>query len=397
MGESRANPKAGVDDGNDEGKSPLKTWLEWLKVVLVPLTLLGLGALINISLDRRQQREDDVRLYTEMMGKREDSDSGLRKDMFNSMMSTFMPRDEKQRLPRNDQLRQDVLSLELLAYNFHESLNLAPLFKEVSRRIGNQPKGPNKELQDRLEAVRYAVIRHQLAVLSDSGTVVPGYATFRIKEDKKDKKEKKEDDEDKAFFDFYPKPGNQGNYIVAKGEGPVQPALLCLSAVRPDLSGSATGGTQRGRNYRWFRLGLSQYDPKWGFEVRLYASKVLTREECQDVPIGGEAQLPAKLAEVSETGEIEIAALWVDPFDFPLINNTRLSHDERCAVAVTDLVLPTKREPGQVTISLAYFPGSRASLREKAYYDDVIRAVVRQEKQKKSFFPRKSFSHPGPS
>ena len=68
-----------------------------------------------------------------MMGRREESDSNLRKDMFNSILNTFMSRDVK--LAPEQQIRQEILSLELLAHNFHESLDIGPLFKDVERRI----------------------------------------------------------------------------------------------------------------------------------------------------------------------------------------------------------------------------------------------------------------------
>ena len=53
-----------------------------------------------------------------------------------------------------------------------------------------------------------------------------------------------------------------------------------------------------------------------------------------------------------------------------MIDNTRLSADQRCAV-----VLQKFNEGGSGTaeITLVYFPGSRASLREKTFSEDIIR------------------------
>ncbi|MGE0407264.1 MAG: hypothetical protein AB7O65_13290, partial [Candidatus Korobacteraceae bacterium] len=58
-------------------------------------------------------------------------------------------------------------------------------------------------------------------------------------------------------------------------------------------------------------------------------------------------------------------------FDFPMIDNTRLSGNERCAISLTAL------NPDVVSVALAYFPASRASLKDKPYYDEVIRELVR--------------------
>ena len=58
-------------------------------------------------------------------------------------------------------------------------------------------------------------------------------------------------------------------------------------------------------------------------------------------------------------------------FDFPMIDNTRLSGGERTAVSLTAL------NPSVLSVALAYFPASRASLKDKPYYDEVIRDLVR--------------------
>ena len=57
-----------------------------------------------------------------------------------------------------------------------------------------------------------------------------------------------------------------------------------------------------------------------------------------------------------------------------LINElTKLPGGERCAVSLTAL------NPGVVSVTLAYFPASRASLKDKPYYDEVIRDLVREK------------------
>ena len=48
--------------------------------------------------------------------------------MFTSIIDTFLK-------PQAPSLDVRILNLELLAYNFHESLNLKPLFFDVDRQI----------------------------------------------------------------------------------------------------------------------------------------------------------------------------------------------------------------------------------------------------------------------
>jgi hypothetical protein len=68
------------------------------------------------------------------------------------------------------------------------------------------------------------------------------------------------------------------------------------------------------------------------------------------------------------------AEFWVGFFDFPMIDNTRLGNDQRCAVILNAF------EDGSADITLAYFPGSYASLKEKPYYQEVVQNLMRSNK-----------------
>ena len=311
-------------------------WIELIKVLALPLVTLVLGYWFNASLNERQQIDNNVRLYAEMMGRREEADSNLRKDMFNSILTTFMARDPNGRLSDAEQIRQQILSLELLAYNFHESLDIGPLFKDVERRIRLNREDADPELQQRLESVALQVIEHQLTALSDVGTVERGDAlTGKIN-----------DFQAHITFGMRTVPGGG----VKPGEGT---STLCLSME----------ATDRSRHYRQFRLefiGLNEMARE--VQVRLYVSQLLSAEECQ------QANLDLEGRREVDTNFI------VGLFDFPMIDNTRLSGSERCAVSLTAL------NPNVASVTLAYFPASRASLKDKPYYDEVIRDLVRRDR-----------------
>ena len=323
-----------------EGDAPAtgegrRTWpIELVKVLALPLVTLVLGYWFNSSLNERQQIDNNVRLYAEMMGRREEADSNLRKDMFNSILNTFMAKDPNSRVTAEEQIRQQILSLELLAYNFHESLDIAPLFKDVGRRIPGGQSESSNELRARLESVALQVIEHQLTALSDVGSVERGDALpDRIKDFQ-------------AHIMFGARAIPDPN--VKPGEG----------ASRVCLSMEATDGT---RHYRQFILELIGYKPDArDVQVRLYVSKVLTEEQCQQPTLDLQAHR-----------EIDTNFV-VGLFDFPMIDNTRLSGSERCSVSLTAL------NPNVVSLTLAYFPASRASLKDKPYYDEVIRDLVRE-------------------
>ena len=61
----------------------------------------------------------------------------------------------------------------------------------------------------------------------------------------------------------------------------------------------------------------------------------------------------------------------IDYFQFPMIDNTRLSNDMRCAVVMRDFDFPHFIE-----VDILYFPGSHSSLKEKPYYDEVVKKLL---------------------
>ena len=67
-----------------------------------------------------------------------------------------------------------------------------------------------------------------------------------------------------------------------------------------------------------------------------------------------------------ESSNVQRRTFHVSYYDFPMIDNTRLSSDQRAAV-----VLNQMNEAG-ADITLVFFPGSYASLREKVSYDEVV-------------------------
>jgi hypothetical protein len=318
--------------------------VDWLKAVAMPLVTLVLGFWFNATLGARQEHESNVRLYAEMMGRREEADSALRKDMFQFSLNTFMHKEPELKLQQ--QLEQEVLNLELLAYNFHESLDIGPLFKHERSRIPNDPEGPNADLRARLEKVALEVNERQLAGLSDGGTVERGGASLdKIKDAQ-------------AFLIFFG-PNTVEDPTFKPGEGT---PLLCLSMDSTDAD----------RHYRQFKLELIEYDPvSREVRVRLYASKPLEKEQCHRPDLDPVANK-----------EIDIL-FWIGLFDLPMIDNTRLSHGERCAVSLSQLTTA----PPTVQMAIAYFPGSRASLKDKPYYDEVVHDLVHEKQSSQAKEP----------
>jgi hypothetical protein len=114
---------------------------------------------------------------------------------------------------------------------------------------------------------------------------------------------------------------------------------------------------------RQFRLEYLSYSPdRREVELSLAVSKPLPRADCERI------QEPAAERANTETS----VQFWAGPFGFPMIDNTRLTGSERCSVSVIRIV------EHSVTLAIAYFPASRASLKDKPYYDEVLNDLLRQ-------------------
>ena len=324
----------------DAEKKGRRHWIEISQVVAMPIVTLVVGYLLNSSISSSQTRDSNLRLYADMMGRREEADSALRKDMFQSILQTFVSSPGG----RGDAEAQ-VLNLELLAYNFHESLDLGPLFKHVQRQLtakaaeARDPK--DQTLVWRLERVAEEVKERQLAAISESGSVERG-----------------ELDVTRMGSDAW----SLGRSVVRLKPGEMRGgATLCLSFTAADF-GMTVAAAPAAPHYRQFRIEFLDFAAdRREVELALAVSKPLDRAHCESI----------QEAAVERANVETEAQFWVGPFGFPMIDNTRLSRSERCSVSVIRIL------DNAVTVAISYFPASRASLKDKPYYDEVLQDLLR--------------------
>jgi hypothetical protein len=252
--------------------------------------------------ERMQTSDTNARLYSELTSRREEADSALRKDMFTSIINSFLR--EGPATPE-----QKMLNLELLVYNFHESLDLKPLFQHIQRDVRENPK--HAEYRRRLNQLAETVIQKQMLVIQDGGQ------TFDATIDTK-----------ALGFSSESAAGSAGS----------EPAPF----IAKDLS---VEGIKR--NVRLEVLGAD--------------------------PDTEELHLRMTVRTV-EANRLDTSAteFWVGHFDFPMIDNTRLPHDQRLAVVLNNF--DAKR--GAADVTLALFPGKYAGMREKPYYDEVLTKLL---------------------
>lgn len=307
MDDKLTNTIAGDAKANEE-----KDWWDKAEVILkaTGVFLTAVAAVIvgywgPEYLSRKQAEETNVRLYAELMSRREESDSSMRKDMFDSVIQSFI-RPLKPRSPE-----QAVLNLELLASNFHESLDLAPLFKQVYGEIFKRPPSADRgQLLDRLAKVKDEVMEKQLETLTAFGRKCDGTLDF--------------------------------DEIAA------DPVII---DAKPEEDAAGSGG-------------ISELRRK---QVHLEVIRV--EKERREVLVRLIIGAPPHL-EVDKT-------FWIGPYDFPMLNNVRLDGGNRCAVVLRNV----QQESTEITLVL--FPGSRASLKEKPYYDEVMRDLLREQERLK--------------
>ena len=262
--------------------------------LLTALAVTYVGMKGSRVLDRRQSVDTNARLYSELMSRREEAESSLRKDMFVSIISSFLS-------PSHESLDGKVLNLELLAYNFHDSLNLKPLFLDIQRRLRKSADPEREDYARRLIRVARETTAKQLFSLQGQG---------------------------KSFIrsvDF--------EELAAAGRGGIQlePETITVRKTTCQIA------------LRVLELDKSQ-------------EQILVRLE---------VKAPENQPEIPDTR----ATFNVGYFDFPVIDNTRLSNGLRCAVTLTNL------SKAAADLTTVCFPGEFASLKDRPYYDEVIQKL----------------------
>lgn len=274
------------------------------------------------------EHNQNARMYVELMSQREQAESQIRKDMFTAILSEFFtigangPQDVSERL----------LQLEMLALNFGETLSLSPLFRELERDL--ETVRPSEDLVWRLNKTRYTerlrslasrVTGWQLSRLSIGGQRFPIEVPIAQVTD-------------------------GARYVwpdsVASGDWELNKDLIdedrgaWIAATKAQMAGFRLGDIDR-----TFTATFSDAN----------RDKKTVRVALQIV--SSDQPRPAQM-------EFELSY-----FDFPMIDNTRLSDDHRFAVVMEDF------DDEYIKLVAVSFPGLYASQREQPFLNEVITQV----------------------
>jgi hypothetical protein len=269
----------------------------WDKVDIVMRPINGLLTAVAVGLlgyytsnivRQQETRDSNERVYTQLMSSREQAESGLRKDMFLSIIQVFLR-------PETEGLEAKMLNLEMLAYNFHESLNLKPLFAHLDRQIAGSTDPQKANFVTRLNQIAQEITNRQMVLLEQVGKKFGRTVDFE-------------------------------KLKASPGGLELEPEKLKLDNTEREFMVSVLDVDRQRREIR-MELGVRTS---------------------------------------GESATMQRRTFHVGYYDFPMIDNTRLSRDQRAAVVVNQF-----GEAG-ADLTLVYFPGSYASLKEKISYDEVV-------------------------
>jgi hypothetical protein len=318
------------------------------------------------------QSLENSRLYTELLTQREQADTALRKDMFKVLIGEFLstadgngaspspsaaasPMHETETVSdaKNSSLEaainanveaisDQLLKIELLALNFSESLALSPLFHKLDveldqliRQIDPEHTGAGpikiinriNILNKRLVSLARRVSQDQIAAIKALGVA------FRITVPY-------------AKADGYSWPYDNEAYSADTGgvELPMG-RMECGSVVRqiqvdfsvPDITGQ-------------------------GVLVDLTVTKV------GDVDNKVQPLFPSSLfrGQVVEEPQAVKKSFKLNFFNFPLVDNTRLSDDQRFALVLTDF------DEREIETTVLCFSGAHSSVRDRPFLNEAI-------------------------
>ena len=256
------------------------------------------------EITRRTQISQNYRLYTQLLSNREESESALRKDIFSSILKAFLT------VPAtgigHENIRNRLLKLEILALNFGEALSLSPLFVELDKNIRET-----------------------------------AYSTEFAKLDKADDRKRLES--------------------------------LAKRVSQQQISALSTGGNS------WdFEIPIAEVNDddsyEWPYDSDQSDFYTVTLEDIARNYIFRFSKIDHDYHSVNVELEIQKADEFksveqkfkLNFFNFPMVDNTRLSNDQRFALIMT------KFEAKAIHFSAIVFPGKYSSQRDKPFLDDVI-------------------------
>ncbi len=358
----------------DEQKitSNKKDFWDKINAIGIPFVVALITVVGSIFLNLRQEEASKNSMYTQLMSEQKKTENEIRKDMFKTILNSFL--DDNDRNITEcvmDKIDRQLLELEMISRNFHETMDINPLFRHLLQNIVRNIK------------INYSIANKNINDLTSLTRNDCDYKFFYREFSKKDFKNKSEEEKkkiiEKRIEKIKERKLNKLNYIaqritikqlesltdVAKRARlninfsetceDISPAKLSdndncdkkgIETKPVELAINDNGETTK----RTFKISCNRSYKRWN-QILI---KVVTN------------RLESEIQADPEGGNENVREFWLDFFDFPLIDNTYLSSKERYAVVLDSI------DDNKAQVSLLYFPASYAGFKEKSYYQNQI-------------------------
>ena len=126
--------------------------LETIAKIIGGVSIPVIGLIVSIILHVNAEQNRKTQLYAEIMSNREHADSSIRASMFDTLMERYFGKLNLNRKSNNiDDLKNEVVLLNLLINNFQEYFNSRPLFEDLHHRLNDFNGDGEKEQLEKLK------------------------------------------------------------------------------------------------------------------------------------------------------------------------------------------------------------------------------------------------------
>jgi hypothetical protein len=335
-------------------------WFDKFAKLLAPiiggLLIAALAFFGNTAITDYTSRQENARLITQLQIQREQAESDLRKDIFQQAIGSLLSEAELKSpdLP----ISKRLLKLELLAENFGGSLSITPLFTEFDRDLEHleNAAGDNfnetariRSFRKRLRSAARRLSSDQLSALAQQGTI------FEIKVQLKhggkrfadSSKDTTDPGDDEGYTKEYKWPHDEAASLLR--------SLECMDFYNDRLESEKRKKGMATLNgiERHVSVTLGDLDPQ-------RRAVNVTLEICWDPE-------KAKTKFACDSRDKSVSRTFtLDYFNFPKVNNTRLSDNQRFSIVLEEFEPdPGEYALGFLEIAAVIFPAEYSSLRDR--------------------------------
>jgi hypothetical protein len=327
--------------------------------IVAGLLIAFAGYVSERTLTSISMKQENARLITNLQIQREQAESNLRKDIFDQALKALLNDEDSSAATMG--LSKRLLKLELLALNFGDSLSLAPLFSEFARDLDRivdsaMPGGDEHQraavLRKRLHGLARRVASVQLSSVVQHGQV----ATIKVKLSLEGKgfrhgRLEYKWPEDEIWEDLGGRPAEGSADFAAFTEA------------------HAEEMAKRG----WIHVGDTRR------KVTMSLSNPDRRLKTLDIDLEIESWTAPEHGPSSVAGMTVTRGFQLHYFNFPKIDNTRLSDGQRFSI-IMEKFQPKGADP-EIEISAVVFPSEYASLRDRPGMQEALRLLTSVLKQ----------------